>query len=117
MASPTPERTSELRYPVGPLPCGYARAVKASRVRVGSHGVKGVRGFGGRRLRNPHEPSGTRGKYLVCEHLQFIISQQAASNQQFTLSPHCVHHSLLAPGERSTRAPTRPHGTSAPQAE
>jgi hypothetical protein len=53
MASPTPERTSELRYPVGPLPCGYARAVKVSRVRVGSHGVKGVRGFGGRRLPQP----------------------------------------------------------------
>lgn len=51
MASPTPERTSELRYPVGPLPCGYARAVKVSRVRVG--GVKGVRGFGGRRLPQP----------------------------------------------------------------
>jgi len=63
MASPTPERTSELRYPVGPLPCGYARAVKVSRVRVGSHGVKGVRGFGGRPgYRNPHEPSGIAGK-------------------------------------------------------
>jgi hypothetical protein len=63
MASPTPERTSELRYPVGPLPCGYARAAWRA-VKVSGSGRTGSRvypGFGG--YRSPPEPSGIAGNF------------------------------------------------------